>query len=82
VNAADTLLFDFIYALSFECVSLKTSGQDCIGGLSGEDPPVPIPNTEVKLPSADGTSRATARESRPLPILSLKHESRFLEVMT
>ena len=39
-----------------------------IAGVYGvEVPPVPIPNTEVKLFSADGTWRATARESRTLP---------------
>ena len=26
------------------------------GGYSGEDPPLPIPNREVKLTSADGTA--------------------------
>ncbi len=31
---------------------------------SGEDPPVPIPNTEVKLLSADDTWRVTSREIR------------------
>ena len=30
--------------------------------------PVPIPNTEVKLHSADDTWRATAWESRTLPV--------------
>ena len=39
--------------------------------LSGGDnegvPPVPIPNTEVKPFSADGTWLETARESRSLP---------------
>ena len=34
-------------------------GVDC-----GEGPPVPIPNTEVKLICADDTWRATARENR------------------
>ena len=29
-----------------------------------EGPPVPIPNTEVKLTYADNTWRATAREDR------------------
>lgn len=29
------------------------------GDSSGVEPPVPIPNTEVKLPSADDTARAT-----------------------
>ena len=34
-------------------------GVDC-----DEGPPVPIPNTEVKLIRADNTLRATAREDR------------------
>ena len=38
------------------------------GGHSKEDPPVPIPNTEVKLFSADGTAWATMWESRSPPI--------------
>ncbi len=39
------------------------------GGVSKEDPPVPIPNTEVKLFYVDDTWRETARESRKLPDL-------------
>ena len=34
------------------------------GYYSKEDTPVPIPNTEVKLFSADGTWRATSWESK------------------
>ena len=45
----------------------KRSGDD-----GEEDPPVPIPNTEVKLFSADGTWRETARESRTLPEQKMK----------
>ena len=37
------------------------------GGNSERDPPVPIPNTEVKPLSADGTWLETARESRSSP---------------
>ena len=37
------------------------------GDHSGEETPVPIPNTEVKLPSADGTARGTVWESRSSP---------------
>ena len=37
------------------------------GGDSEKDTPVPIPNTEVKLLSAENTWRATAREHRTLP---------------
>jgi hypothetical protein len=42
------------------------------GGHSEEDPPVPIPNTEVKLFSADGTAWETVWESRSPPILYQK----------
>ena len=37
------------------------------GDNSEEDTPVPIPNTEVKLFSADDTWRVTARKSRTSP---------------
>ena len=37
------------------------------GDNDGEDTPVPIPNTEVKLSSADGTRTAGSRESRSSP---------------
>ena len=40
----------------------KFSGDDGV-----REPPVPIPNTEVKPHSADGTWLETARESRSLP---------------
>ena len=38
-----------------------------LGDLSEEDPPVPIPNTVVKLLSPDGTARVTVWESRKSP---------------
>ena len=41
------------------------------GDNSGGVTPVPIPNTEVKPSSADGTWRETAWESRSLPGLIL-----------
>ena len=42
----------------------------CIVGVDYfEGPPVPIPNTEVKLASADNTWLETAREDRWLPDL-------------
>ena len=37
------------------------------GDDNGEAPPVPIPNTEVKLSSADGTWMEASWESRSLP---------------
>src|SRR6202140_921154 len=41
-----------------------------LGDLSEGDPPVPIPNTEVKPFSPDCTARASVWESRKLPGLS------------
>src|SRR3990170_3431189 len=37
------------------------------GGHRSRAPPVPIPNTEVKPATADGTARETVWESRSLP---------------
>jgi LysM repeat protein len=39
----------------------------CPGDASGEAPPVPIPNTEVKLSSAEDTRGATSWENRSSP---------------
>ena len=38
-----------------------------VGLTNAEGPPVPIPNTEVKLRSAENTWLATAREDRSRP---------------
>ena len=46
---------------------VRGSIQKISGDNSERDPPVPIPNTEVKPLSADGTWLATARESRTSP---------------
>ena len=48
-----------IEILRFVCASNRISG-DRIGGVT----PVPIPNTEVKPSTADGTAWVTAWESR------------------
>src|SRR5689334_24785071 len=37
------------------------------GDMGGEAIPVPIPNTEVKLSSAEDTERAASRENRSSP---------------
>ena len=37
------------------------------GVYYGEDPPVPIPNTVVKLVRAENTWRAASRENRSMP---------------
>ena len=38
-----------------------------VGANDGEGPPVPIPNTEVKLTSAENTCLETDREDRSVP---------------
>ena len=40
---------------------------DAVGVNNGEGPPVPIPNTEVKLTSAENTCLATDWEDRSMP---------------
>ena len=42
-------------------------GINSVGGWSEGGTPSPIPNLAVKPFSADGSSRATVRKSRPLP---------------
>ena len=42
-----------------------------VGLTNAEGPPVPIPNTEVKLSSVDNTSRETVREDRSRPTREL-----------
>ena len=43
---------------------LRVFSQYIVGADGGEGPPVPIPNTVVKLTCVDNTWRATAREDR------------------
>ncbi len=41
--------------------------EDIVGVIDVEGPPVPIPNTAVKLNSAEDTWLETARENRSTP---------------
>ena len=43
-----------------------------VGVFNGEGPPVPIPNTEVKLTSAENTCLATDWEDRSMPTQGLE----------
>ena len=54
-------------------------GSTVFGGNSEEDPPVSIPNTEVKLLCADGTAWESAWESRSPPKFILKSPSFYRE---
>ena len=48
--------------------------QQIVGVDYNEGPPVPIPNTEVKLACADNTWLATARDDRLMPTLRRSSE--------
>ena len=54
------------------------SGLGEVGVFDAEGPPVPIPNTEVKLISADDTCLATGRENRSTPTQGLWQRSKPL----
>ena len=51
-------------------LSLARPSAPILGDRSEGDPPVPIPNTEVKPLSPDGTARASVWERRKLPGIS------------
>ena len=56
------------------------SGQ--VGHINAEGPPVPIPNTEVKLCSAESTTLATAWEGRSWPTPQCKGAREILLLYT
>ena len=51
--------------------------QQIVGVDYNEGPPVPIPNTEVKLACADNTWLATARDDRLMPTLRTTRKCGF-----
>ena len=52
---------------------------NAVGVFNGEGPPVPIPNTEVKLTSADNTCLETDREDRSMPTQRVWRKSNPLQ---
>ena len=48
-----------------------------VGVTNAEGPPVPIPNTEVKLCSGDNTLRETVREDSSMPTRFSESEGDF-----
>ena len=50
-------------------MKVQPSEKGIVGVNDGEDPPVPIPNTVVKLAGAENTWLETARENRAMPTL-------------
>jgi hypothetical protein len=63
------LLIEPLLGLLFCLIVDALTGHPFFGGHSEEAPPVPIPNTAVKLFCADGTAWATVWESRSPPNL-------------
>ena len=59
-----------IYCIMFAVCTYNIVGVDDVEGT-----PVPIPNTEVKLYSAENTWLATARENRKMPTYIFLHSS-------
>ena len=49
------------------------SVKDRVGAYNDEGPPVPIPNTVVKLTRADNTRRAASREDKSTPTQITAH---------
>ena len=68
----DLLYAGFVLA-SFLCPVFRVY-PETVGVFNDEGPPVPIPNTEVKLISADDTCLATGRENRSTPTQSRSKE--------
>ena len=52
----------------FRCFLFRVFATLITGVYDVEVPPVPIPNTEVKLNCAEDTWLATARENRSMPV--------------
>ena len=69
---------DTLESIFQKAVLRRKRGKDGVDG--GEDPPVPIPNTEVKLTSVDNTWLATAREDRATPS-QMKSKAQLIPVL-
>ena len=51
-------------AVRYSVLRVHPQEKETVGVDDGEVPPVPIPNTEVKLTCAEDSSLETARENR------------------
>ena len=60
-----------VFCLVFNGHSGRVKSEE-VGVINAEGPPVPIPNTEVKLCRAENTQLETAREDRYTPTQSGK----------
>ena len=62
------------------CLVFRVQNPDIVGVFNGEGPPVPIPNTEVKLTSADNTCLETDWEDRSMPTQKVWRKSNLLNL--
>ena len=69
------VLKSLVMLFNFEGTVKAALSATC-GDNSEEDPPVPIPNTVVKLLSADDTRRVTSREIRTSPLFLCQKTTR------
>ena len=56
-------------------MSRKDTATNTVGVDDNEGPPVPIPNTEVKLVGAEDTWLVTARDNRKMPTQTFLNSS-------
>ena len=70
-----------VYKALLPLFSFQGTSPDIVGVFNGEGPPVPIPNTEVKLTSADNTCLATDWKDRSTPTQSRSNERLFFYFM-
>ena len=64
--------------LLFNFQGPKVLEKKIVGVTNAEGPPVPIPNTEVKLCSGENTLRETVREDSSMPTLRKERKLNFL----
>ena len=65
---------------AIQYVSIWPAPFTIVGVFNGEGPPVPIPNTEVKLTSAENTCLETDREDRSMPTRKVRIS--FLDLLS
>ena len=63
-----------VYKALLPLFSFQGTSPDIVGVFNGEGPPVPIPNTEVKLTSGDNTCLATDWKDSSTPTQTASRE--------
>ena len=63
---------------NYSLFGFQGAERKAVGVFNDEGPPVPIPNTEVKLISAENTGLATDWKDRSMPTQSISDPSEVL----